>query len=59
MEDCHVCQEEIFFDEKDKVWVVRIENSNWNDYLDGFDYTDLAINFCYECGKDYGNSPNR
>lgn len=52
---CHVCDEKIFYDKHDKCWVMRIENYNWNSHSDGYDYNDIAINFCYECGKDYRN----
>lgn len=50
---CQTCEDKIFRDKNDGRWYMRIENGNWNEYIDGFDYTDIQINFCYECGKSY------
>ncbi|MFS0657503.1 hypothetical protein AB1L07_02595 [Niallia alba] len=52
---CIVCQEEVFLNTQENKWMMRIQNSNWNDYIDDFDYEDIEINFCYQCGKDYRN----
>lgn len=52
---CIVCEEEIFFNHKENKWMMRIQNNNWNEYEDDFDYEEIEINFCYHCGKDYRN----
>lgn len=51
--DCSTCEELIFFDAYYKKWFMRIENGNWDYRNDGFDYTDVEINFCPTCGHDY------
>lgn len=53
--NCEVCEEEIYYDRFNNEWNLRIVNSNWSDFLDDFDYTEVKINFCYKCGKDYRN----
>lgn len=47
---CEVC-EEFFYDDKKQCWIMRIQNRNWNDYLDDYDYTDIPVKYCYECGR--------
>ena len=56
-EECSVCEGDIFYSEEDKKWYLRVEESGWNDYLDAFNYQDVEINYCYNCGKDYRNKP--
>jgi hypothetical protein len=51
--DCSTCEELIFFDAYHKRWCMRIENGNRDDRNDGFDFTDVEINFCPTCGRDY------
>jgi len=53
--NCEVCEEDIYYDSFNKEWLLRVENSNWSEGLDNFDYTELQVNFCYKCGKDYRN----
>ncbi|QJI52445.1 hypothetical protein [Psychrobacillus phage Perkons] len=53
MNNCEVCEDKIFFSNRENKWLMRMENSNWNDYVDGFDYDDIEINYCYECGRKY------
>jgi hypothetical protein len=53
--DCKTCEELVFFDAYSKRWCMRVVNGNWDYRNDGFDYTDVDINFCPECGKDYRN----
>ncbi|PFW41342.1 hypothetical protein COL28_20645 [Bacillus thuringiensis] len=50
---CDVCEEDIWLHEPTETRYLRIEESNWNDRSDGFDFQDIPINFCYKCGKDY------
>ena len=50
---CYVCEDLIFYNDQEDKWIMRIENSNWDYYSDGFDYDDYEVNFCFECGKDY------
>jgi len=52
-EECSVCEDDIFYSEENKKWYLRVEESGWNHYLDGFNYQDIEINYCYRCGKDY------
>jgi len=51
--DCDACETEIFYDEWDKHWKMRVWNSHWDDRIDDYDYTDIKIKYCYECGKKY------
>lgn|GEM_PF-6095010 len=55
MLECDVCKNDVWYCEATKRWYLRIEESSWNEYIDGFDFQDIPINFCYECGKDYRN----
>lgn len=48
---CKTCEEEIFYDECRRCWMMRIENSNWDYWSDWFDYQDIPVKYCYECGK--------
>lgn len=51
--DCEVCNENIYFDGDQNKWIMRIENSHWNTRSDGFDYDEYEVNFCYKCGNKY------
>ena len=58
--NCDVCEEDIFFDQNDSQWRMRIENSNyWDTYNDEFSYQYIEINFCYSCGKNYNKEANK
>jgi len=50
---CEVCEKDIWYCEITDSWYLRIEESEWNHSIDGFNYQDIGINFCPECGKDY------
>jgi hypothetical protein len=50
---CEVCEEDIWYCEATQFWYLRVEETTWNNFLDGYDYQDISINFCYKCGKDY------
>lgn len=51
-EGCTVCDEKNFKDIDGK-YKMRLENSNWDHYNDCFDYDDIEINYCYQCGKKF------
>lgn len=49
---CEVCSSDDFwFCENVQQWYMRVQNSNWNETIDSFDYTDIPVNYCCECGK--------
>lgn len=50
---CKVCDENIHYDKATEEWVLIVETSNWSERADDFERTEIAINFCYHCGKDY------
>jgi hypothetical protein len=52
---CEVCEDDIWYCNATQSWYLRVEESHWNTYIDGFDFHDIPINHCYECGKDYRN----
>lgn len=47
---CNETQDYIFKDQDDK-WYLRVENGNWNFWNDGFDYTDIQVDYCPYCGR--------
>jgi hypothetical protein len=51
--NCKTCEDSIYYDKRYDEWYMRIENGNWDYRNDGFDFTDIEINFCPICGKDY------
>lgn len=51
--DCHVCDEEIYFDEVLEGFVLAIKTDKWNEDKEDFDCVERKINFCYWCGKEY------
>lgn len=53
-ETCPIC-EEVIFQEPDGNWYARIENGNWDERNDTYDYTDVQVHFCFHCGKQLGD----
>lgn len=51
--NCEVCHE-FYYNERLKVWLLRVENSNWDYYSDGFDYDEIEVKYCFECGRKLG-----
>ena len=50
---CNICEENIYYCRNRKSWILKVENNHWNDYLDSQDYTELIINYCYNCGRKF------
>lgn len=46
---CEVC-EEILYDKANNEYYLKIKGS-WDSYHDDYEYVELLINYCPECGK--------
>lgn len=52
------CEDMVFFNRNLNSWVLSVENSHWDHYNDGFDCTDVEIDYCPFCGNNLNQQNN-
>lgn len=57
-EKCNPKTSEYIYNTEENQYYLRVENYNWDEYYDRYDYTNIAIDYCPWCGEKLVESIN-